>query len=84
MAKAADIQAKIQAGMPAAQVQVLDPMNDGQHLQAIVVSTDFAGKPMIARHRLVYAALGDAFRAELHALQLKTITPDEVKTQEIK
>ena len=77
MANVAEIQAKIQAGMPNAQVQVLDPMNDGQHLQAIVVSKEFAGKPMIARHRLVYAALGNAFQAELHALQLKTITPDE-------
>ena len=82
MADIETIQAKIQAGMPSATVQVLDPMNDGQHLQAIVMSADFIGKPQIARHRMVYAALGDAFRAELHALQLKTITPDEVKIQE--
>ena len=49
---------------------------DGRHFSAVVVSEVFAGKNMIAQHRLVYAALGDRFDTEaVHALSLKTYTP---------
>ncbi len=51
---------------------------DGRHFSAVVVSDAFAGKNMIARHRLVYAALGDRFDTEaVHALSLKTYTPEQ-------
>ncbi len=74
-----DIKTKIEAAMPNADVMVQDPMNDGAHLVAVVVSEDFEGINRIGRHRKVYAALGNAFSTNLHALQLKTLTPDEFK-----
>ncbi len=51
---------------------------DGRHFSAVVVSQTFAGKNMIAQHRLVYAALGDRFDSQaVHALSLKTYTPEQ-------
>lgn len=51
---------------------------DGRHFSAVVVSQAFAGKNMIAQHRMVYAALGDRFDTEaVHALTLKTYTPEQ-------
>ena len=51
---------------------------DGRHFSAVVVSEAFAGKNMIAQHRMVYAALGDRFDTEaVHALSLKTYTPEQ-------
>ena len=51
----------------------------GQHFFATIVSDAFEGKRPIARHQLVYAALGDRMRAEIHALSMKTLTPAEWK-----
>ncbi len=49
---------------------------DGRHFEAVVVSDEFASKATLARHRLVYATLGEQFASEaLHALSLKTYTP---------
>jgi stress-induced morphogen len=56
---------------------VLDPGNDGAHFQAEVVSSAFVGKTRIAQHQLVYGALGDHMRSDIHALQLKTFTPQD-------
>ncbi len=51
---------------------------DGRHFSAVVVSDAFTGKNLIARHRLVYAALGRRFDTEaVHALSLKTYTPEQ-------
>ena len=50
---------------------------DGVHFEAMVVSDAFAGKLPLARHRMVYATLGDLMGGEIHALSLKTLTPDE-------
>ncbi|MEX5745478.1 BolA family protein [Massilia sp. X63] len=50
---------------------------DGQHFTAVIVSPSFAGKRPIQRHQLVYAALGDRMREEIHALSMKTLTPEE-------
>ena len=50
---------------------------DGHHFEAVIVSAAFEGKRPIARHQLVYAALGDRMRAEIHALSMKTLTPAE-------
>jgi acid stress-induced BolA-like protein IbaG/YrbA len=50
---------------------------DGQHFDALIVSTAFEGKSRIERHRLVYAALGDSMRHRVHALSMKTLTPEE-------
>lgn len=50
--------------------------DDGTHFEAVVVSPAFVGKSMVQQHQLVYAALGDRMRAEIHALSMRTITPE--------
>jgi acid stress-induced BolA-like protein IbaG/YrbA len=55
----------------------LEVEGDGQHFSALIVSPAFAGKRPIQRHQLVYAALGDRMREEIHALSMKTLTPEE-------
>lgn len=50
---------------------------DGRHFEAVVICSEFAGKNMLARHRMVYDALGDRMKADIHALSLKTLTPQE-------
>jgi acid stress-induced BolA-like protein IbaG/YrbA len=50
---------------------------DGQHFEAVIVCAGFEGKRPIARHQMVYAALGDRMRAEIHALSMRTLTPAE-------
>lgn len=51
--------------------------DDGTHFEAVIVSSAFAGKSMIQQHQLVYAALGDRMRAEIHALSMQTLTPEK-------
>ena len=67
-----EIKQAIEAGIDGAQAQV---EGDGQHFQAQVVAAAFEGLPMLKQHKLVYAALGDAFKDRLHALSIKTMTP---------
>jgi acid stress-induced BolA-like protein IbaG/YrbA len=55
----------------------LEVDGDGQHFQALIVSPAFAGKRPIQRHQIVYAALGERMREEVHALSMKTMTPEE-------
>ncbi|MEK6806344.1 MAG: BolA/IbaG family iron-sulfur metabolism protein [Pseudomonadota bacterium] len=70
---AQEIRMLIEAGLPDSRVVVKG--DDGQHFEAEVVCTAFAGKSMIAQHRMVYAALGERMGREIHALQLKTRAP---------
>ena len=55
----------------------LEVDGDGQHFSALIVSPAFAGKRLVQRHQIVYAALGERMRAEIHALSMKTLTPEE-------
>ena len=64
----------IETGLKCEHVEVI---GDGQHFQAVVVSPQFAGKSRVQRHQLVYAALGDRMREEIHALSMQTLTPEE-------
>lgn len=57
----------------------LEVQGDGSHFEALIVSDAFEGKRLIARHQLVYAALGDRMKAEIHALSMRTLTPAEYK-----
>ena len=66
----------IETGLPGAQVQVQG--DDGVHFEASVVSEAFRGKLPLARHRLVYATLGELMGGAIHALALKTVTPEEL------
>jgi len=49
----------------------------GGHFAAHIVAACFAGKSRIARHRMVHAALGDAFKDAIHALSIRAETPEE-------
>ncbi len=77
---AATIRTLIQQGLPDASVEVEGA--DGVHFEARVVSAAFAGKLPLARHRLVYATLGERMGGEIHALALKTLTPEEVEQKQ--
>ncbi len=50
----------------------------GGHYRLLVVSPHFAGKSTVARHRMVYSALGDLMRGRIHALSIQSLAPDEV------
>ena len=65
----------IENGLPGARAQVQG--EDGVHFEATVVAEAFRGKLPLARHRMVYATLGERMGGEIHALALKTLTPDE-------
>ena len=68
------VKSGIQAGLACEHVEVV---GDGQHFQALVVSAAFAGKNRVQRHQLVYRALGERMREEIHALSMQTLTPEE-------
>ena len=74
-----DVRRYIAAGL---QCSVLEVEGDGRHFNALIVSPAFEGKTRVARHQLVYAALGDRMRAEVHALSMRTLTPAEYEAQE--
>ena len=72
----------VKAGIAAGVVcEHLEVVGDGQHFQALIVSPAFAGKSRVQRHQLVYAALGDRMREEIHALSMQTLTPEEWKSR---
>jgi len=68
------VKSGIETGLACEHVEVV---GDGQHFQALVVSAQFAGRSRVQRHQLVYAALGERMREEIHALSMKTLTPEE-------
>lgn len=74
---ATEIEALIREGLPEATVRVVDQIGDGNHFQAVVVSPAFAGKRLVERHQLVYGSLRGAMANRIHALSIKTFTPDE-------
>ena len=76
---AQQIQQLIEVGLPGCQAQVQG--DDGVHFEATVISAAFHGKMPLARHRLVYATLGARMGGEIHALALRTLTPDEARAQ---
>jgi acid stress-induced BolA-like protein IbaG/YrbA len=73
-----DIRRYIAAGL---ECSVLEVEGDGRHFSALIVSPTFEGKLRVARHQLVYAALGDRMREEIHALSMRTLTPAEYAAQ---
>ena len=70
------IKQNIEAHLACEHVEVI---GDGQHFQAVIVSGAFAGKNRVQRHQLVYAALGSRMREEIHALSMRTLTPEEAR-----
>ena len=75
-----EIRTRIRTALPDADVRITDTTGGGDHFDATVISSAFAGKGPVDRHRLVYAALGDTIigpTAPIHALALTTATPEE-------
>jgi acid stress-induced BolA-like protein IbaG/YrbA len=72
---AQQLESYIQQGLSCEFVRVLG--DDGTHFEAVIVSTAFEGKRMVQQHQLVYQALGDRMRAEIHALSMQTYTPQQ-------
>jgi acid stress-induced BolA-like protein IbaG/YrbA len=75
MITADTIKQHIEDSLPCELVQIEG--DDGYHFQAIIVSSEFRGKRMIQQHQLVYQALGDRMKQDIHALSMKTYTPEE-------
>ena len=69
-----EVKNTIMNGLPCDHVEVLG--DDGQHFEAVVVSPQFTGKNKVQQHQLVYLALGDRMRAGIHALSMRTFTPE--------
>jgi acid stress-induced BolA-like protein IbaG/YrbA len=69
-----DVRRYIAAGL---ECSLLEVEGDGRHFSALIVSPAFEGRTRVARHQLVYAALGERMRQEVHALSMRTLTPAE-------
>ena len=74
MVQAEDIQRLVEAGLTGAQVKV---SGDGYHFEALIVSPAFAGKSKVQQHQMVYQTLGDKMKQEIHALSMRTLTPEQ-------
>ncbi len=72
-----DITEKLRASFPKATIEIVDLTGGGDHFEARIVSERFSGLPLLKRHKLVYQALSEELKAPLHALALKTLTPEE-------
>ncbi len=79
MLTALELKNYIMQGLACEHVEVLG--DDGQHFEAVIVSPLFTGKNMVQQHQLVYQALGDRMRAEIHALSMRTFTPETWNTR---
>ncbi len=73
-----NVRSYIAAGLACEHLEVT---GDGQHFEAVIVAPAFEGKRLVQRHQLVYGALGDRMREEIHALSMKTLTPAEWAAQ---
>jgi acid stress-induced BolA-like protein IbaG/YrbA len=69
-----DVKRYIAAGL---ECEHLEVEGDGRHFEALIVSREFEGKRLVQRHQLVYRALGERMREEIHALSMKTLSPGE-------
>ena len=74
MVTAEQLRSYIEQGLQCEELRVA---GDGQHFEALIVCDAFAGKSRVQRHQLVYQVLGDRMREEVHALSMRTVTPEE-------
>ena len=75
MANAQTIEAAIRGALECSHLEVFG--DDGVHFEVVVVSPAFAGVSRVRRHQMIYAALGDRMREEVHALSMQTLSPEE-------
>ena len=73
MVQPEQVKSYIEQGLDCELVRV---SGDGRHFEAVIVSGQFRGKNKVQQHQLVYAALGDRMREEIHALSMQTYTPE--------
>ncbi len=73
---AQEIESRVVSAIPGAQVKAVD-LKGGDHFEIEVVSERFRGCSMVQQHRMIYDALGDAMRVEIHALAIQTLTPEQ-------
>jgi acid stress-induced BolA-like protein IbaG/YrbA len=66
----------IAEGLPCEHLEV---SGDGHHFEAVIVSAEFRGKNRVQQHQVVYRVLGDRMKAEIHALSMQTLTPEQWK-----
>ena len=78
MIEARSIEDSIRAGIACTHLEV---RGDGAHFEALIVSPEFSGLPRVRQHQLVYAALGTRMREEIHALSMRTFSPQEWATR---
>lgn len=71
-----EVRRRIEAALPGASV-VVGTFSGNDHFQATVEAPQFAGKPLVEQHRMVYAALDGLIGGAMHALALKTRVPDD-------
>ena len=67
----------VEAGIPGAQVSVRDLTGTSDHFGIRVVAQAFVGLSRIEQHKLVHQALGAFLTREIHAVEIKTLTPPE-------
>ena len=79
MIEASKLKEVILKVLDGAVVEILNPRGDGLHFDAIVVAPQFEGKTLIEQQRLVMESLTELFGSSLHAMSLKTYTPEEWK-----
>ena len=75
------IKCKIEEALPGAIIYVVDPHQDGEHFEALVISDTFVGLPLVKQHQVVMNALKDEFKERVHALALKTFTPEKWESE---
>ncbi len=74
------IESLIEKNIPGAKAQASD-LRGGDHFGVTVVSPSFEGCSMVEKHRMIYQALGDAMKSDIHALTIEALTPDEYAEQ---
>jgi len=81
-----EVERRIEAGIEGASASVTLPRvpdedHEDAHFAAVVVSPAFEGKTLVEQHQMVYDALGEAMTTDIHALEMKTYTPEEDEAQ---
>jgi acid stress-induced BolA-like protein IbaG/YrbA len=79
MLTAENVKTYIESALPCEHVQVEG--DDGRHFQVLIVSAQFQGKNTVQQHQMVYKSLGDKMKQEIHALSMKTLTPEQWSKQ---
>ena len=74
MVTAEDVKEWIEQNLAGSEVEI---SGDGRHFDAVIVCARFAGKTRIQQHQMVYAALGDRMKDDIHALSMRTMTPED-------